>query len=422
MRVLLYTGKGGVGKTSISAATALRCAQLGYRTVAVSTDPAHSLGDSFDTRIGNELTPLGENLWGQEIDLLHQMDKYWGKVQSYLNVLFAWRGMDSLVAEETSVLPGMEELASLMQITHLAESGDFDVIVIDAAPTGSTLQLLSFPDVARWYIEKIMPFERKALQVARPLMERFSDFPLPDDDVFDSIEELVDVLDRTSKLLGDPEISSMRLVLNPEKMVIKEAQRAYTYLNLYGYAVDAVVCNRVFPREIQDPYFRRWIQAQQANLTFVAEAFHPLPIFPIPFFDEEVLGEAMLVRMAETLFGQEAKRGGEGDPTQTFYRGEPQKIFQRNGHYILSIPLPMVSKEEVNLYRSVVDELVVHIGNWKRNIALPIGLARLEIAGAKYEGDRLNILFETNHAQPPSEEELRVSRWDLIKAKLRGSS
>ncbi|RME52605.1 MAG: ArsA family ATPase, partial [Caldilineae bacterium] len=362
----------------------------------------HSLGDSFDTRIGNELTPLGENLWGQEIDLLHQMNKYWGKVQSYLNVLFAWRGMDSLVAEETSVLPGMEELASLMQITHLAESGDFDVIVIDAAPTGSTLQLLSFPDVARWYIEKIMPFERKALQVARPLMERFSDFPLPDDDVFDSIEELVDVLDRTSKLLGDPRISSMRLVLNPEKMVIKEAQRAYTYLNLYGYAVDAVICNRVFPREIQDPYFRRWIQAQQANLNFVAEAFHPLPIFPIPFFDEEVLGMAMLQRMAQTIFGEEAQRGGAGDPTQTFYQGEPQKIFQQDGHYVLSIPLPMVSKEEVNLYRSVVDELVVHIGNWKRNIALPIGLARLEIAGAKYEGDRLNILFTTNHAPPPS--------------------
>ena len=217
MRILLYTGKGGVGKTSLSAATALRCAELGYRTVVVSTDPAHSLGDSFDTRIGNELKPLAPNLWGQEIDLLHQMDKYWGRVQSYLNVVFAWRGMDALVAEETSVLPGMEELACLMQITHLAESGDYDVIVIDAAPTGSTLQLLSFPEMARWYIEKIFPFQRKSIQIARPMLKAFSDMPLPGDDVFESIEDLVQVLERTSKLLGDSAVSSMRLVLNPKK-------------------------------------------------------------------------------------------------------------------------------------------------------------------------------------------------------------
>ena len=183
MRILLYTGKGGVGKTSVSAACALRCAQLGYRTVVLSTDSAHSLGDSFDTPIGSELVELAPNLWGQEIDLLHQMDKYWGRVQDYLNVLFAWRGMDSLVAEETSVLPGMVELASLMHITHLADSGAYDTIIIDAAPTGSTLQLLSFPDIARWYIEKIMPFERRTLQIARPIMSRMSDIPLPDDEL-----------------------------------------------------------------------------------------------------------------------------------------------------------------------------------------------------------------------------------------------
>lgn len=421
MRILLYTGKGGVGKTSVSAATALRCAQLGYRTAVLSTDPAHSLGDSFNTRIGNELIELAPNLWGQEIDLLHQMDKYWGRVQDYLNVLFAWRGMDSLVAEETSVLPGMEELASLMQITHLAESGAYDVIVIDAAPTGSTLQLLSFPDMARWYIEKIMPFERKALQIARPLMARMSDFPLPDDEMFESIEELVDVLERTSNLLSDSRISSMRLVMNPEKMVIKEAQRAYAYLNLYGYAVDSVVCNRVFPPELQEAYFSGWIESQQRNLAFVEEAFQPLPIFRVPFFNEEVLGQEMLERMGHSLFGEELAPGGSGDPTRTYYQGEPQKIFTRNGHYILSIALPRVEKEEVNLHRSVVDELIVRIGNWKRNIALPIGLARLEIDGAKYEDDRLNILFQREADEPEgTQEELQISRWDQLKAKLQG--
>ena len=423
MRILLYTGKGGVGKTSVSAACALRCAELGYRTVVVSTDSAHSLGDSFDTRIGNELVELAPNLWGQEIDLLHQMDKYWGRVQDYLNVLFAWRGMDSLVAEETSVLPGMEELASLMHITHLADSGAYDAIVIDAAPTGSTLQLLSFPDIARWYIEKIMPFERRALQIARPIMSRMSDLPLPDDDIFESVEDLVDVLERTSLLLSDSSVSSMRLVINPEKMVIKEAQRAYAYLNLYGYAVDSVVCNRVFPQELQEAYFSGWIEAQQRNLAFVEEAFQPLPIFRIPFFEEEVLGQKMLQRMAATVFGDVAERGGQGDPTRLNYQGEPQKVFARNGHYILSIALPLVAKEEVHLHRSVVDELIVRIGNWKRNIALPIGLARLKIDGAKYEGDRLNILFRKEEgSSDDGVESLQRSPWAQLKARLQGAA
>lgn len=396
MRILLYTGKGGVGKTSTSAATALRCAALGYRTVVVSTDPAHSLGDSFDRPIGSELIELAPNLWGQEIDLLNQMDKYWGRVQGYLNTIFAWRGMDSLVAEETSVLPGMEELACLMQITHLADSGDYDVIVIDAAPTGSTLQLLSFPDMARWYIEKIFPFQRKTIQIARPLMKRMTDIPLPEDDVFESIEELVGFLARTSELLSDPSVSTMRLVLNPEKMVVKEAQRAYTYLNLYGYSVDAVVCNRVFPKELVDSYFDIWKNAQSENLELIREGFHPLPIFEVPFFAQEVTGVTMLTQMAAKLFGETGVRGGEGDPTTHYYLGKAQEIYRQDSHYILSIALPMVEREQVQLHRSVFDELIVRIGNWKRNISLPIGLAKLEIDGAKYAEDRLNISFKLN--------------------------
>lgn len=426
MRILLYTGKGGVGKTSVSAATALRCAELGYRTVVLSTDPAHSLGDSFDRRIGNELTPLAPNLWGQEIDLLHQMDKYWGRVQDYLNVLFAWRGMDSLVAEETSVLPGMEELASLMQITHLAESGEYDVIVIDAAPTGSTLQLLSFPEMARWYIEKIFPFQRKSVQLARPFMKRFAgDMPLPDDSVFESVEELVDILERTSALLSNGEISSMRLVLNPEKMVVKEAQRAYTYLNLYGYAVDGVVCNRIFPVDLMDDHFALWKKSQRENLELVEEAFHPLSIFRVPFFDQELVGETMLRRTAQEVFGPEMVKGGAGDPTRQFYAGKPQEIFRQNGHYVLSVPLPMLERDQVNLHRSVVDELIIRIGNWKRNIALPMGLARLEVAGAQYESDRLNILFELEEGEVEEEilpQAAGPSPWDSLKARLRGAA
>ena len=420
MRILLYTGKGGVGKTSISAASAVRCAELGYRTAVLSTDPAHSLGDSFDRRIGSHLTELAPNLWGQEIDLLSQMDQYWGTVQGYLNALFMWQGMDSLVAEETAVLPGMEELSSLMQITALAESGKFDVIIIDAAPTGSTLQLLSFPDIARWYIEKIFPFQRKTIQLARPMVKRMTDMPLPSDDIFDSIEELVGYLERMSRLLSDGAQSSMRVVLNPEKMVVKEAQRAYTYLNLYGYSVDAVICNRVFPRSLSDGYFDTWKSAQAQNLELVQECFHPLPIFEVPLFQQEVMGIPMLAQMASAVFGAEAVRGGRGDPTQRFFLGKPQEISRRGEQYVLSLSLPLVARDEVQLHRSVFDELVVRIGNWRRNVALPTGLAKLEIAGAKYADDRLNIFFDAaNSSVEVTEEELKPRRWENLKARFR---
>jgi arsenite/tail-anchored protein-transporting ATPase len=325
-----------------------------------------------------------------------------------------------LLAEETSVLPGMEELASLMQITYLADSGDYDVIVIDAAPTGATLQLLSFPDMARWYLEKILPMQRRTMQIAGPVVKRFTDMPLPDESLFESIEELVSYLERMSKLLGDPTVSSMRVVLNPEKMVVKEAQRAYTYLNLYGYSVDAVMCNRVFPQDLTDHYFDIWKRAQTANMELVREAFHPLPIFEIPFFEQEVTGMEMLQIMARTIFGDTAERGGSGDPTQRFYVGKPQDVFRQNGHYVLSIPLPMVEREQVQLHRSVFDELIVHIGNWKRNISLPMGLAKLDITEAKYVEDRLNIFFATEDGEELSAEALKPNSWQTLRERVFG--
>jgi arsenite-transporting ATPase len=303
----------------------------------------------------------------------------------------------------------------------LADSGNYDVIIIDAAPTGSTLQLLSFPDMARWYIEKIFPFQRKTMQIARPLMRRMSDMPMPDEDLFDSIEELVGYLARMNELLSNPEVSSMRVVLNPEKMVVKEAQRAYTYLNLYGYPVDAVVCNRVFPKDLIDSYFDIWKSAQSENLELVREAFYPLPMFEVPFFPQEVTGMEMLKRMGQTLFGEAGERGGEGDPTRRFFNGKPQEIFREDGHYVLSIPLPLVEREQVHLHRSVFDELVVRIGNWKRNISLPLGLAKLEIGGAKYVGDRLNILFTIEDNTPVvAPEALKSTPWQTLMARIGG--
>jgi len=387
MRIILYTGKGGVGKTSISAATALRCADLGYRTIVLSTDAAHSLADSFDMPIGPEPTELAPNLWGQEIDVLYQMDKYWGNVQRYMSTVFAWRGLDEIIAEELTVFPGMEELASLLQIVHLHDDCDYDVVIVDCAPTGATLQLLSFPEIARWYMDKIFPIERKAIQLTRPLLRAVMDIPIPDDELFDTVADLILSLDRMHALLVDPQKSSVRLVLNPEKMVIKEAQRAFTYLNLYNYATDLVVSNRIIPSAVQDGYFSAWKEIQKKYGQMVEEAFAPLPILAVPLFDQEVVGLKMLRRMAESIYG-------DGDPTQVYFVGQAQRVEKNEHGYTLTIPLPFVSKEEVQLTRSTFDELVIHIGNHKRNLLLPRVLSGLEVVGAKHEGDELVVRFE----------------------------
>ena len=387
MRVILFTGKGGVGKTSISAATAIRSAQLGHRTIVVSTDPAHSLGDSFDTVIGPEPMQLGSNLWAQEIDLLHQMEQHWGTVQKYLSALFAWRGMEGMLAEEASILPGMEELSSLLQIGHLANSGDYDVVVVDMAPTGSTLQLLAFPEMATWYIEKIFPFERTAIKIARPLMRSVTDAPMPEDEFFDAVESLVHDLSALESLLTNPAISSVRLVVNPEKMVLKEAQRAFTYLNLYNLPVDAVINNRNIPDEVNDPYFARWKESQAHYARIIADSFSPLPIFSAPLLDAEVVGFEMLSRMGQLIYG-------DSDPAQIYHRGKTQEIVKQGDEYVLLLPLPLVKKGEVDLHRSAQDELIVRIGGWKRHISLPSSLAGREVMGARYRDDRLEIKFK----------------------------
>ena len=387
MRIILYTGKGGVGKTSISAATALRCANLGYRTIVLSTDAAHSLADSFDLPIGPEPTELAPNLWGQEIDVLYQMDKYWGNVQRYMATVFAWRGLDEIIAEELTVFPGMEELASLLQIVHLHDDCDYDVVIVDCAPTGATLQLLSFPEIARWYLDKIFPIERKMIQLTRPLLRAVVDIPIPDDELFDTVADLILSLDRMHTLLIDPQKSSVRLVLNPEKMVIKEAQRAFTYLNLYSYATDLIVSNRIIPPAVQDGYFSAWKEIQKKYGQMVEEAFAPLPILAVPLFDQEVVGLKMLRRMAESIYG-------DGDPTQVYYTGQAQRVEKNEHGYTLTIPLPFVSKEEVQLIRSTFDELVIHIGNHKRNLLLPRVLVSLEVVEAKHQGDELVVRFE----------------------------
>lgn len=390
MRILLYTGKGGVGKTSVAAATALRCADLGYRTVVVSTDAAHSLADSFDLRIGNEPIEIAPRLKGQEIDVLHQMEKYWGTVQDWLSTVLAWRGIDELIADEASILPGMDELASLLQIVYLYDTNEYDVIIVDCAPTGETLRFLSLPEVAKWYLSHIFPFQRQTVKLAGPLIKSITDLPIPDDKVFDSIRDLILQLDRMHELLAEPKISSVRLVLNPEKMVIKEAQRTFTYLNLYGYSTDLVVSNRIIPATVGDQYFNAWKGAQARYGNLVEEAFSPLPIFKVPLMDQEVVGVEMLRKMAAAIYG-------DADPAQVFYAEQPQVIEKTDEGYLLKLRLPFIGKHDVNLARSG-DELAISIGNFRRNVILPRALALLDVKKAKFETDHLVLTF-TNHSE-----------------------
>jgi arsenite-transporting ATPase len=392
MRILLYTGKGGVGKTSVSAATALRCAELGYRTVVISTDSAHSLADSFDRTLGPEPVQIADNLWAQELDVLHQMERYWGTVQDYMASVLSWQGLKGIIAEEASVLPGMEELASLLQIIHLYDSGDYDVVIIDAAPTGATLQLLTMPEIGRWYIQKIFPLQRRALAMSSPLLRAISDMPIPDERVFDAIKDLHGQLDRMHGLLSDRQLSSARLVLNPEKMVIKETQRTYTYLTLYGYSTDAIICNRMFPEQAAGTYFDEWRAIQAHYMETIEASFAPLPILSAPFFAREVVGLDMLREMAAALLAGR-------DPTEVLYTGEEQTIVQMEGGYKLCIPLPLVSSDEIGLTRSSHDELIIHIGNRKHLFSLPHSLATMTIESAKQEDGALCVTFRSE-AEP----------------------
>src|SRR5436305_88840 len=301
-RTILYTGKGGVGKTSVAAATARATAASGLRTIVLSTDPAHSLSDSLQTEIGSDATPLSANLWAQEVQAEREMERNWQAVQEWLGSLLAERGIDQILAEEMTVPPGLDELFSLLQIKRHHDSASYDVVVVDCAPTGETLRLLSFPDVARWWLEKVFPWERRLVAAARPLARTFLDIPLPSDAVMDDVQRLVRNLVAMNTILRDRSTTSIRLVMNPDRMVVREAMRTFTYLNLYGYLTDAVVVNRVFPDEVAEGYFGAWAETHKRQMELVRSAFAPVPILTAPYFEQEVIGPVMLDRLGDVLF------------------------------------------------------------------------------------------------------------------------
>jgi arsenite-transporting ATPase len=385
MRVILFTGKGGVGKTSIAAASAHRLARSGLKTVIMSTDPAHSLGDSLDVELGPNLTQVAANLWAHEVSALHEMERHWKRLHDYAASVFATQGLDGVVAEELANPPGMDEVASLMWIKHYAERADHDVIVVDCAPTGETLQLLSFPDAAKWWLDKIYPWERKAMRVARPLLQPMLDVPLPTDDVYASLKDLLLDLEGMKKVLTDSSVTSMRIVLNLEKMVIKEAKRAFTYLSLFGYVTDAVIVNRLLPDGLHDDLFRNWQAIHRKYALEVEKAFAPLPIFNVPLFDQEVIGERMLLRMADAIYG-------DRDPADRFYEGTTQRVEKSGQEYVLALRLPFAERGDVDLARHD-GELFVTVGNYRREIALPRVLASRTTLGAVIEEGELKVRF-----------------------------
>ncbi len=385
MRVLLYTGKGGVGKTSVSAATALLGAELGYRVLVMSTDPAHSLADSFGMTIGSEPTNLADNLWGMEIDPFREIEENWATVKDYLAALFASQGVSDIVAEELSILPGMDELFSLLKIRQFYERKAYDVIVVDCAPTGATLRLLHFPDMIGWYMRRLFHVERKVVGTIRRFREELFSVPLPGDEVYDTVERLYKRVSEMKEVMANPKVTSIRLVLNPEKMVIEETRRAYTYLSLFGFACDGVIANKVLPDEVTDRYFAQWKASQQRYLDEVEASFGDLPIFKVRLYEREVVGVDALRRMAKELYG-------DLDPAERFAKTEPMRIVKRGSDYLLEFHLPFIQRGDVQLRRKG-DELIVKVGTVKRHIVLPHILAKQEPKGARLEDGRLQIRF-----------------------------
>ncbi|NDJ51971.1 MAG: ArsA family ATPase [Chloroflexi bacterium] len=391
MRIIVHTGKGGVGKTSVSAATALKAADLGYRSLVVSTDNAHSLGDALQQDLGPEPVRVTDNLDAQELDVNYSIDKYWGKFQKFMMGIFFRSGSADVIAEEVTILPGLEEGASLLWLNEYAETEKYDVIVIDAAPTAETLRLLSLPDVARWWVERFLPWGRTVARIGDLVSSPFRGGGDDTESVrmseaYETIQKLFDTLDDVRAMLADREISTMRLVVNAERMVIKETQRTYTYLSLYGYPVDAVIANRILPDTVSDPYFQAWKDSQKQHMQLIHEVFDPLPLKTAPLFPNEMGGLDLLRRMANEIYGDD-------DPTEHFFTGPNQTLDQEeDGTYVMTLPLPLADKSKLDLYRSS-DELTLLVGNYKRNIVLPRTVWHRELESAKMDSGLLVLRF-----------------------------
>ena len=384
-RTILYTGKGGVGKTSVAAATARRCARAGLRTIVLSTDPAHSLSDSLEIELNSEPTPCGDLLWGQEVQAQDEMERHWDAVHEWLGELLAEHGVDRIAAEELTVPPGMDELFSLLQIKRHHEEGQFDAVIVDCAPTGETLRLLSFPDVCTWWLDKVFPWERRLLAAARPFARSLLDIPLPSEAVMEDVQRLARNLVEMNTILRNRAATTIRLVMTPDRMVVREAMRTFTYLNLYGYLTDAVVVNRIFP-DVVEGYFSAWAETHRRQMELVRSAFAPVPILTAPYFEQEVIGPVMLDRLADEVFAEQ-------DAASVLFEQLTQELVTDNGRAQLRLALPFADKADIGL-KKIGMEVVVRVGTQKRTIVLPQALAAYRPTGARFEDGALNVTFE----------------------------
>ncbi|MCA9952434.1 MAG: ArsA family ATPase [Anaerolineales bacterium] len=394
MRIILYLGKGGVGKTTVAAATALRSAQLGYKTLVASTDIAHSLADSFDiplTAVPKEIAP---NLWAQEISVVADIHNYWGTLQTFMSGMISGPGVSNVVADELSAFPGMDEIVSLLHINKQAKEENFDRVIIDAAPTGETIRLLTMPDTFRWYAGHLTRSETSMMKMLKPFAGRMLKGPLEIINALDNLDAATGELRAT---LSDPEISSYRVVLQPEKMVMREAERAISYLGLFNYPVDSVIVNRILPNAADEGEFyrkRREIQAKYMHM--IEDNFRPLPIWRAPYYAEEVVGVDALSRLAFDCFGNE-------DPCNIFYHGILQEVIElEDGGYRLRLPVPFVASSDVRL-RKRGDEMFITIGNFKREMILPTVLAKRRASGGTLRDGMLEIDFLPLEPDPEPE-------------------
>ncbi|MBN1222931.1 MAG: ArsA family ATPase [Candidatus Aminicenantes bacterium] len=385
MRIVLFTGKGGTGKTTLSAATALLSAQKGHKTLVISTDAAHSLSDSFEIQLSNRPKKIAPNLYGQEINAQEEIEEKWGEIKGYLSALFSSQGLDTIEAEEMSLFPGMEELFSLMKIRNYSKTGEYAAVIVDCAPTADTLRLLSAPEITNWYLKHIFPLQRTAAKAVRPVAKKILPIPFPEDAVFGALKNLSTQLAEMKNILADNQRTSIRLVVNPEKMVIKESQRAFTFFSLFGYTVDMVIINRVLPAEIKDAYFTEWRNIQESYIRMIHEGFSPVPIRSLKLFNKEIVGKSLLNKIAGNIYGAK-------DPTKLFFDNNPIRITKVKNGYDLYLQLPFIQKEDLDLLQNG-EELYVRVGNYKRTIIIPHSLLNYSIGDARFEEEKLKVIF-----------------------------
>jgi arsenite-transporting ATPase len=384
MRIILYLGKGGVGKTTVAAATAVRSAELGYRTLVASTDIAHSLADSFDIPLNDKPKEIAPNLWAQEISVVADIHNYWGTIQEFVSGMMAGPGISSVVADELSAIPGMDEIVSLLHINMQAKEQNFDRVIIDAAPTGETIRLLTIPDTFRWYAGHLSRYDTTVLRALKPFAGKLLNGPAA---LLDALGKLDEATAELRATLSDPEISSYRVVLQPEKMVLREAERAISYLGLFNYPVDSVVVNRILPDAAEEStFYNQRRDIQQRYMELIENNFRPLPIWYAPYYAHEVVGIEALSQLATDCFGGE-------DPGQIFYTGALQEIVELDdGSYRLRLPMSFVTGSDVKL-RKRGDEMFITIGNFKREMILPAVLAKRKAAGGALRDGVLEIDF-----------------------------